>query len=119
MDPHTGRCTVEVPRVQRRATGHARWENCQVDATSMIAVAIIVAATACVLALAPRIHRDTRRRWEKGVAGGGLCSALDAIWRPSAEDAHAQWEAQVEMPAPAPSPADKGLDDGRIIIELH
>jgi hypothetical protein len=40
------------------------------------------------------------------------------VWRPSAEDAHAQWEAQVEMPAPAPSPGDKGLDEGRIVIEL-
>lgn len=85
----------------------------------MIAVAIIIAATAGVLALAPHIHRDTRRRWAKGTGGGGLGSALDAVWRPSAEDAHAQWEAQVEMPAPAPIPGDKGLDGGRVIIELH
>ncbi len=85
----------------------------------MIVVAIIVTATAGVLALAPLIHRDTRRRWEKGLSGGGLGSALDAVWRPSAEDAHKQWEAQVEMPAPAPSPGDKGLDDGCIVIELH
>jgi hypothetical protein len=84
----------------------------------MIAVAIIAAATAGVLALAPLIHRDTRRRWAKG-AGGGLGSALDAVWRPSAEDAHAQWEAQVEMPAPAPSPGDMGLDDGPVVIEMH
>jgi hypothetical protein len=84
----------------------------------MIAVVTIVAAIASVFALAPLIHRDTRRRWEEGVGGGGLGSALDAVWRPSAEDAHAQWEAQVELPAPAPSPGDKGLDEGRIIIEL-
>lgn len=97
----------------------AQWENDPVDVSSMIAVAIIAAAGASVLALAPLIHRDTRRRWAKGAGGGGLGSALDAVWRPSAEDAHAQWEAQVEMPAPAPSPGDKGLDDGRILIELH
>lgn len=89
------------------------------EANSMVAVVIIVAATASVLALAPLIHRDTRRRWEKGIAGGGLGSALDAVWRPTAEDARAQWDAQVELPAPAPSPGDKGLDDGRIVIELH
>lgn len=85
----------------------------------MIAVAIIVAATASVLALSPVIRRNTRRRWEKGISGGGLGSALDAVWRPSAEDAHAQWEAQVEMPAPAPSPGGKGLDEGHIVIELR
>ncbi len=89
------------------------------DASSVIAVAVIVVATASLLALAPLIHRDTRRRWEKGIGGGGLGSALDAVWRPSAEDAHAQWEAQVEMPAHAPSPGDKGLDKGRIVIDLH
>ncbi|HAS32835.1 MAG: hypothetical protein CMF56_12895 [Leifsonia sp.] len=89
------------------------------DASSVIAVAVIVVATASLLALAPLIHRDTRRRWEKGIGGGGLGSALDAVWRPSAEDAHAQWEAQVEMPAPAPSPGEKGLDSGRVVIDLH
>jgi hypothetical protein len=85
----------------------------------MIAGVAIVAVAAGVVALGPLIHRDTRRRWERGTGGGGLGSALDAVWRPSVEDAHAQWEAQVEMPAPAPSPGDKGLDDGRIVIELH
>lgn len=84
----------------------------------MIAVAVIVVATASLLAFAPLIHRDTRRRWEKDI-GGGLGSALDAVWRPSVEDAHAQWEAQVEMPAPAPSPGDKGVDVGRIVIDLN
>jgi hypothetical protein len=90
-----------------------------VEASTVIAVGVVVAATAGLLALAPLIHRDTRRRWEKGMAGGGLGSALDAVWRPSAEDAHAQWEAQVELPAPAPSTGDKGLDEGRIVIDLH
>jgi hypothetical protein len=98
---------------------HARWENEPVEASSVIAGAVIVAATASLLALIPRIHRDTRRRWEKGMSGGGLGSAMDAVWRPSAEDAHAQWQAQVEMPAPVPSPGDKGLDEGRIVIELR
>ena len=85
----------------------------------MIAAPGVVVATASLIALAPLIHRDTRRRWEKGIGGGGLGSALDAVWQPSAEDAHAQWEAQVEMPAPAPSPGDKWLDNGRIVIDLH
>lgn len=89
------------------------------DAGSMIAGAIIVVATATLLAFAPLIHRDTRRRWEKGISGGGMGSALDAVWRPSAEDALAEWEAQVEMPALAPSPGDRALDEGRIVIELH
>lgn len=85
----------------------------------MTAGAIIVVATTTVLAFAPLIHRDTRRRWEKGISGGGMGSALDAVWRPSAEGARAEWESQVEMPAPAPSPGDKALDEGRIVIELH
>lgn len=85
----------------------------------MIAAAVVLAATAVMLALTPLIRRDTRRRWARGISGGGLGSALDAVWRPSAEDAHAQWEAQIEMPAPAPSPGDKGLDEGRIVIDLR
>lgn len=89
------------------------------DVGTAIAVALILVATAGLLAFAPLIHRDTRRRWEKGLGGGGLGSAMDAVWRPSAEDAHAQWDAQVELPARAPSPAGKGLDDGRIVIDLH
>lgn len=52
------------------------------------------------------------------MGGGGMGSALDAVWRPSAEEAHAQWEAQIEMLAPAPTPGDKGFDDGRIVIRL-
>ncbi len=84
----------------------------------MIAIGVALAATAGVLALTPLIRRDTRRRWAKGIGGGGLGSAFDAVWRPSAEDAHADWEAQVEMPAPAPSPGDEALEDGRIVIEL-
>lgn len=89
------------------------------DASFVIAAVVVLAATAVVLALTPLIHRDTRRRWADGMSGGGVGSALDAVWRPSAEDAHAQWEAQIETPAPAPSPSDKGLDEGRIVIELR
>lgn len=88
------------------------------DAISLVVVVAVLAATVAVLALAPLLRRDTRRRWEKGMGGGGMGSALDAVWRPSAEEAHAQWEAQIEMPAPAPTPGDKGFDDGRIVIRL-
>lgn len=58
----------------------------------MIAVAVIMVALASLVAFSPLIHRDTRRRWETG-KGAGLGSALDAVWRPSVEDANEQWEA--------------------------
>ena len=40
------------------------------------------------------------------------------MWRPSAEEAHAEWEASVEMPAPASLAGDKGLDEGTITIQV-
>ena len=49
----------------------------------------------------------------------GIGAGFDVVWRPSAEEAQAQWEAQVEMPAPAPTPGDKGrMQDGRIVIDV-
>lgn len=82
-----------------------------------------VAVTAVVLvALAPRFKREQLRKQLEGTAGGSLAgvgSGFDSVWRPSAEDAHADWEAQVEMPAPAPSPGDKGrIEDGRLVIHV-
>lgn len=83
--------------------------------------AVVVLAVALV-ALAPALKRDQMRRRIQGTAGGslsGLGSGLDAVWRPSAEDARAQWEASIELPAPAPSPGDEGLlEDGRLVIRI-
>lgn len=69
----------------------------------------------------PAFLRDARRRQERGAGGSlsGISGGMDAIWRPSAEEAHAQWQAQLEVPAPAPTPGDKGdLDEGRLVIEV-
>ena len=86
----------------------------------MDAIAWAVAASASLVAvtlvaLAPRIARGERKRRTAGGGMGGLGAGMDAVWRPSAEEANAEWRAQVEMPAPAPSPGDKGGDAGRII----
>jgi hypothetical protein len=89
-----------------------------------IAWLIIAGALALVgvgVALAPRLKRDNLRRQLKGGGGSfaGVGVGFDAVWRPSAEEARADWEAQVEMPAPAPTPGDKGgVDEGRIIIDV-
>ncbi|WP_137843509.1 hypothetical protein [Microbacterium sp. 2FI] len=92
------------------------------DAIGALVLGIVLAATLTLIILAPRLKRDHLRRQLDGTAGGSLAgvgSGMDAVWRPSAEDAHARWEAQVELPAPAPTPGDKGrLDDGRIIIDV-
>jgi len=79
---------------------------------------LAAAATAVLVALAPALKRDQRRRQLDGRGtSGGLGSGLDAVWRPTAEDAHAQWEAQLELPAPAPTPGDGGrLEEGRLVI---
>ena len=85
---------------------------------SILAAALV--SVVVLVALAPRIKRDHRRRQLAGGGGlAGLGGGLDAVWRPSAEEAHAQWQAQVEIPAPAPAPGDKGrLADGRIVIDV-
>lgn len=85
----------------------------------VVAGAIVLAAVAVAFAM-PAMLRDTRRRQAAGAGGSlaGIAGGMDAIWRPSAEESHADWEAAVELPAPAPLAADKGLDDGRITIEV-
>ncbi len=85
---------------------------------------VIGAALTLVLvgvSLAPRLKRDNLRRQLEGGGGSfaGVGVGLDAVWRPSAEESRAAWEAQVELPAPAPSPGDKGrMQDGRIVIDV-
>jgi hypothetical protein len=92
------------------------------DAIGAVLLGIVLVGTLTLIALAPRLKRDHLRRQFDGTAGGSLAgvgSGMDAVWRPSAEDAHARWEAQVELPAPAPTPGDRGrLDDGRIVIDV-
>jgi hypothetical protein len=94
-----------------------------VDATGWAVMTAALGAAVLLVSLGPRFKRAQMRRRIEGTAGGsltGIGSGLDAVWRPSAEDAHAQWERQTELPAPAPTPGDKGdLDDGRIVIRIR
>jgi hypothetical protein len=92
-----------------------------VDAFAWLIAAVIVLLVIVGLAFAPRMKRDNLRRQLEGGGGSlsGIGAGFDVVWRPSADEAKAQWEAQVEMPAPAPSPGDKGrLREGRIVIDL-
>lgn len=91
------------------------------DAIGWLVAALVVALAIVGVLLAPRLKRDNLRRQLEGGGGSfaGVGVGFDAVWRPSAEDARADWEAQVELPAPAPSPGDKGrMEDGRIVIEV-
>ena len=92
------------------------------DAIGWLVLAAVAVTTVALIALAPRFKRDQLQKQLDGTAGGSLAgvgSGFDAVWRPTAEDAHADWEASVEMPAPAPIPGDKGrIEDGRLVIRL-
>jgi hypothetical protein len=79
----------------------------------MVAVAALTAVVV-IVALAPRIARAERGRRVSGGGMGGVGAGFDAVWRPSAEEANAEWRAQIEVPAPAPTPGDKGRGSGRI-----
>ncbi|WEG10391.1 hypothetical protein PU630_07535 [Microbacterium horticulturae] len=92
------------------------------DATGWLVIAGAAAASLVVILCAPALHRATRRRQDRRTASsfGGLGSGLDVVWRPTAEEAHTDWETQVELPAPAPIPGDKGrIHDGRIVIRTQ
>lgn len=90
------------------------------DIVAWIVLAAAVVAACVGILLAPRLARENLRRQREGGGGafGGVGAGMDAVWRPSAEEAHARWEAQVELPAPAPSPGDRGLDDGPFVIDV-
>lgn len=81
---------------------------------------MLLAALAFALA-SPAMLRDARRRRISGGGGSlsGIGAGLDVVWRPSAAEAHADWEATVELPAPAPTPGDRALESGRMRIELQ
>ena len=60
-----------------------------------------------------------RRRGEHIDRPSGGTFGFDEVWRPSAAEAQAVWEAEQITPAPAPTPGDgPGVIDGnRIVIE--
>jgi len=93
-----------------------------VDVFAWLLAAVIMLFAIVGLAFAPRLKRGNLRRQLEGGGGSlsGLGAGFDVVWRPSADEAKAQWEAQVEMPAPAPTPGDKDrLREGRIVIDLR
>jgi len=92
------------------------------DATGWFVIVAVAAASLAVVLCAPAMLRATRRRQDRRAASsfGGLGSGLDVVWRPTAEEARADGEMQVELPAPAPIPGDKGrIHDGRIVIRTE
>jgi hypothetical protein len=92
-----------------------------VDSIAWLVVGALVVLAFVALRLGPRLKRDNLRRQLEGGGGSlsGIGAGFDVVWRPSAQEAIAQWEAQVEMPAPAPTPGDKGhMRNGRIVIDL-
>lgn len=91
------------------------------DAGSWVALAVGAVAVIALAAALPLIVSDTRKRRARGLGGSlsGVGTGFDAVWRPSADEANALWEAQVELPAPAPLAGDKGrMRDGRITIDV-
>ena len=101
---------------------HRAWDNLDVDAIGWLVLGGIAVVTIVLVSLAPRFKRDQLRKQLEGTAGGsmaGVGSGFDAVWRPTAEEARADWEASVEMPAPAPAPGDKvRVEDGRLVIRV-
>ncbi len=92
-----------------------------VDVFAWIVLAAAVGAGIVGILIAPRLKRSELRRRLEGGGGalGGIGAGFDSVWRPSAEDAHAHWEAQVELPAPAPVAGGAGrVEDGRIVIRV-
>ena len=86
-----------------------------------LVVGAVVALAAVAIAVAPRLKRDNLRRQLEGGGGSlsGIGAGFDVVWRPSAEEAREQWQAQLEVPAPAPTPGDRGLvREGRIVIDV-
>jgi hypothetical protein len=80
-------------------------------------------ALICVLPLyffwmAADTHARRRRGEHFAHSSGGLLG-VDDIWRPTAAEAHAIWEAEQITPAPSPTPGDgPGVIEGnRIVIE--
>jgi hypothetical protein len=93
-----------------------------VDAIAWLVAGAVLALGAAGLWAGPHLRRENLRRQLEGGGGAlsGIGAGFDGVWRPSAEEARALWETQVELPAPAPTPDDEGrLRDGQIVIELR
>ncbi|WES65366.1 hypothetical protein P0L94_04665 [Microbacter sp. GSS18] len=90
------------------------------DAVAWTIAAGTAVALVVLVAMAPRMKRTQRRRQLEGSAGGsmaGVVAGLDAVWQPTAEQARADWESRLELPAPAPTPdGDSGIEHGRLTI---
>ena len=124
----TAPCAVETARIEpttsfaspSQALCGAECENVGVDVWAWAVLVVAVFAAIVLISFAPQIKRDHRRRQLAGGGGfAGVGGGMDAVWRPSAEEAHAEWQAQLEIPAPAPAPGDKGLlTEGRIVIDI-
>ncbi|SBS74975.1 hypothetical protein [uncultured Microbacterium sp.] len=80
------------------------------------------AAVVALLVYAVWYAADTRRRRRRGEvvarSTGGVIG-FDEVWRPTAAEAQAVWEAEQITPAPSPVPADgPGVITGnRIVID--
>jgi hypothetical protein len=48
----------------------------------------------------------------------GVIDSMDEIFHPEARAARLLWQAQIEVPAPAPSPGDRILEEGKITIDI-
>lgn len=80
------------------------------DAWAWGAGAALIALTGVMIAIAPRWHTQHLSRQMQGRGGGalsGIGSGFDAVWRPSADEARNEWEAQIEIPRPLPAPQTK------------
>ncbi len=91
------------------------------DAIAWLMAGGLVAFALAAVVFTPRLKRDNLRRQLEGGGGSlsGIGAGFDVVWRPTADEARALWQAQVEMPAPAPTPGDKGrMRDGRIVIDV-
>lgn len=92
------------------------------DPIAWLVAGIVTTVGIATVVIAPRLKRAELRRKLDGGGGSlsGIGAGFDIVWRPSADEARADWEAQIEMPAPAPTPGDEGLQqDGRIVIDLR
>ncbi|GAA1467614.1 hypothetical protein [Microbacterium thalassium] len=93
------------------------------DAAAWMIAVLAASVVVTLVALAPRMKRDQRRRQLEGSAGGSLAgvgAGFDAVWQPTAEQARADWESRLELPAPAPTPDGDGrVEDGRLTIVLR
>lgn len=86
------------------------------DLTAWVIAAVVLVATAAFVIAGPRLARHHRASQERGRLSG-VVSGLDAVWRPSTDEARHEWEAAVEAPAPAPAPGDPGRIRGcRIVL---